>query len=66
MNADSQINSVVISNQGSGYTWGNVDLAAGGVPTGTTLLLLDVIISPKGGHGQISLENLEQRTFFLF
>ena len=51
MNADSQVGSVVISNQGSGYTWGNVDLVAGGVPTGTTRPVLDVIITPKGGHG---------------
>lgn len=51
MNADSQIASVVVSNQGSGYTYGNVDLVAGGVPTGTTRPTFDVIISPQGGHG---------------
>ena len=51
MNADSQISSVVVSNQGSGYTYGNVDLVAGGVPTGTTRPTFDVIISPQGGHG---------------
>jgi hypothetical protein len=27
---------VTVSSQGSGYTYGNVDLVAGGVPTGTT------------------------------
>ena len=51
MNADSQIASVVVSSQGSGYTYGNVDLVAGGVPTGTTRPTFDVIISPQGGHG---------------
>ena len=49
--ADSQVSSVSVSNQGSGYTYGNVDLIAGGVPTGTTRPTFDVIISPKGGHG---------------
>jgi hypothetical protein len=50
--ADSQVSSVSISNQGSDYTYGNVDLVAGGVPTGTTRPTFDVIISPKGGHGR--------------
>jgi hypothetical protein len=51
INNDSQVQSVVVSNQGSGYTYGNVDLVAGGVPTGTTRPSFDVIIPPKGGHG---------------
>ena len=51
INNDSKVSSVVVSNQGSGYTYGNVDLIAGGVPTGTTRPTFDVIISPKGGHG---------------
>ena len=48
---DQQIESITISSQGSGYTFGNVDLVAGNVPTGTTLPIFNVIISPKGGHG---------------
>ena len=36
IDGDRKIDSVVISNQGSGYTFGNVDLVGGGVPTGTT------------------------------
>jgi len=48
---DSKVSSITVSNQGSGYTFGNVDLIAGGVPTGTTRPIFDVIISPKGGHG---------------
>ena len=49
MNADSQVDSVVVSNQGSGYTYGNIDLVAGGVPTGSTRPVFDVIIPPQGG-----------------
>ena len=51
VNNDQKIESVTISNQGSGYTFGNVDLVAGNVPTGTTMPTFNVIISPKGGHG---------------
>ena len=48
---DQQVDSIVISKQGSGYTYGSVDLEAGSVPTGTTRPLFDVIIPPQGGHG---------------
>ena len=48
---DQQIESITVSNQGSGYTYGNVDLDAGNVPLGTTRPTFDVIITPKGGHG---------------
>jgi len=51
VNNDSRVESITISNQGSGYTYGNVDLVSGGVPTGTVRPTFDVIISPKGGHG---------------
>ena len=46
-----QVSSITVSNQGSGYTYANVDLVAGGVPTGTTRPIFDVIIPPQGGHG---------------
>jgi len=48
---DQQVDTIVISKQGSGYTYGSVDLDAGSVPTGTTRPLFDVIIPPQGGHG---------------
>ena len=48
---DQQVSSITVSNQGSNYTYGNVDLVGGGVPTGTTRPTFDTIISPKGGHG---------------
>ena len=51
INNDQQVDSVTISNQGSGYTFGNVDLAAGGIPEPDTEPVLDVIMSPNGGHG---------------
>jgi hypothetical protein len=51
VNNDQKIESITVSNQGSGYTYGNVDLVSGNVPTGTTRPTFDVIISPKGGHG---------------
>ena len=49
---DSRVDSITVSNQGSGYTYGNVDLIAKGVPTGTTRPIFDVIITPTGGHGK--------------
>ena len=52
VNNDQQIESVTISNEGYGYTYGNVDLAAGSVPTPTSPPTLDVIIPPPGGHGK--------------
>ena len=51
INNDQEVDSIIVSNQGSGYTYGNVDLVSGNVPTGTTSPSFDVIITPKGGHG---------------
>jgi hypothetical protein len=51
IDSNSQVSSVTVSNQGSDYTFGSVDLIAGGVPTGTTRPAFNVIISPQGGHG---------------
>ena len=51
VNNDQKVDTVTISNQGSGYTYANVDLIAGGVPTGTSRPTLDVIMTPQGGHG---------------
>ena len=48
---DQQVDTIVVSKQGSGYTYGSVDLEAGSVPTGSTRPLFDVIIPPQGGHG---------------
>jgi len=51
INNDSKVESITISNGGSGYTYGSVDLEGGNVPTGTIRPKFDVIIPPKGGHG---------------
>jgi len=51
INNDSKVDSITISNGGSGYTYGTVDLVGGNVPTGSTSPLFNVIIPPKGGHG---------------
>ena len=51
VNNDSKVESVTISSGGSGYTFGTVDLESGGVPTGSTKPVFNVIIPPNGGHG---------------
>ncbi len=51
VNNDSKIDSITVSKGGRGYTFGTVDLVAGGVPTGTTEPVFNVIIPPLGGHG---------------
>ena len=51
INNDAKVESVNISKGGSGYTYGTLDLESGGVPTGTTIPVFNVIIPPQGGHG---------------
>ena len=51
INNDAKVESVDISKGGTGYTYGTLDLASGGVPTGTTAPVFNVIIPPQGGHG---------------
>ena len=52
VNADQQVGSVVVTNQGSGYTFGTVDIVAGGLPRPDSYPQLDVIVPPQGGHGK--------------
>ena len=52
INNNQQVESVTVSNQGSGYTYGSVDLVSGNVPLGVTTPTFSVIIPPKGGHGK--------------
>ena len=59
INNDSKVESVTISSGGSGYTFGTVDLEAGGVPTGATKPVFNVIIPPNGGHGYDIYRELE-------
>ena len=66
INADQEVDSVTISNQGSGYTYGNIDLKAGGVPEGTTKPIFNVIISPQGGHGADIYRELGAKNALLY
>jgi hypothetical protein len=51
IDGDSKVASITVSNGGSGYTYGTVDLDSGGVPDATASPTFDVIIPPVGGHG---------------
>jgi hypothetical protein len=51
INNDAKIESINIAKGGSGYTYGTVNLNGGGVPTGTTVPIFNVIVPPQGGHG---------------
>ena len=51
IDGDSRIESVTVSSQGSGYTFGTVNFEAAGIPAGTTSPEFDVIVTPQGGHG---------------
>ena len=53
VNAAGQIESVSVTQGGDGYTYGTVDLAAGGITNtaGSTDAVFNVIIPPQGGHG---------------
>ena len=60
INNDSKVESVTVSSGGSGYTFGTVDLESnGGVPTGSTKPVFNVIIPPNGGHGYDVYRELE-------
>lgn len=63
---DSKVESITISNGGSGYTFGTIDLEAGNVPTGTVTPTFDVIIPPKGGHGSNIYRELGAYNVLLF
>ena len=66
MSNDQTIDSVTVSSQGSGYTYGNIDLNAGGIPTGTTIPTFNIIISPQGGHGSDIYEELGAYNVLLY
>jgi hypothetical protein len=50
-NNDSKVDSITITKGGSGYTYGTVDLTAGGISVSNNAPVFNVIIPPKGGHG---------------
>ena len=47
---DEIISSIIVTNGGSNYTYGTIDLSVISFPTGATLPKFDVIIPPKNGH----------------
>ena len=49
-NSIKKFKNVTISNGGSGYTFGTLDLAAKGI-TGSTDPAFNIVIPPQGGHG---------------
>jgi len=51
INSASKVESVTVSKGGAGYSFGTLDVIAGGVPAGSTAPVFDVIIPPEGGHG---------------
>jgi hypothetical protein len=66
VNGSSRIESVTVSNGGSGYTYGTLDLVGGGVPTGTTSPEFEVIIPPQGGHGYDIYRELGARNVLIY
>ena len=51
INSASKVESVTISKGGAGYSFGTLDVIAGGIPAGSTAPVFNVIIPPEGGHG---------------
>ena len=50
--SDSKVDTITVSSQGEGYTYGVVDFEAAGIPVLTTKPEFEVIITPQGGHGR--------------
>ena len=51
INSASKVESVTVSKGGAGYSFGTLDVEAGGVPAGSIDPAFNVIIPPEGGHG---------------
>ena len=66
INSNSKVESITVSNGGSGYTFGTLDLASGNVPTGSTNPIFNVIIPPQGGHGADIYRELGARNALLY
>jgi len=64
--ADSKVSGVTVSNQGSGYSYGSLNLNEGSVPSGTTVPTFDVIITPQGGHGADIYRELGSNNVLLY
>ena len=63
---DQKVESITVSNQGSEYTYGNVDLKSGNIPVTSTNPIFNVIISPDGGHGANIYRELGVKNVLLY
>jgi len=66
INNDQKVESVTVSNGGSGYTFGTLDLIGGGVPAATTNPVFNVIIPPQGGHGADIYRELGSKNVLIY
>jgi hypothetical protein len=66
VNNNSQVESVTISNGGSGYTWARLNLAAIGFPSSNDPPKFEVIIPPPGGHGSDIYRELGATNILLY
>lgn len=65
INGDQEVESINVSNQGSGYTYGTVDIN-GLVPNGAINPSFEVIIPPSGGHGADIYRELGAKNVLLY
>jgi hypothetical protein len=66
INDINKVESVTVSNQGSNYTYGNVDLKSAQIVSISETPVFDVIITPKGGHGYDIYEELGARNVLVY
>jgi hypothetical protein len=66
INNDQKVESVTVSNGGSGYTFGTLDLVGGGVPVATSSPVFNVIIPPQGGHGSDIYRELGSKNVLIY
>jgi hypothetical protein len=66
VNNDQKVESVTVSNGGNGYTYGILDLAAGGIPTPISNPVFNVIIPPQGGHGADIYRELGSKNVLIY
>jgi hypothetical protein len=50
-NNNAKVENVFVTSGGQNYTYGRIDINAGGLPSTQNLPEFDVIIPPRGGHG---------------
>ena len=66
INSSSKVESVTVSKGGSNYSFGTLDLAEGGVPTGSSAAAFNVIIPHQGGHGPDNYRELGAKNALVY